>query len=387
MLKNAQRFYLPTKVIFGNGSLESLTKLVTKNDRVFLVTDPGIEKAGILKSVLKYLESAGPEITVFKQAEPNPTAELVNKVMVDLRNTSPTMVIAVGGGSSMDIGKIIAALATNKGSLCDYQWNGLDFTNDALPFIAIPTTAGTGSEVTRCAVIVDRDTKKGIDSDKLFSKVSIVDPELMTGLPSHLTASTGMDALAHAVEAYVGLNASPFTDALALEAVKLISKSLPKACSCGKDIDARKDMALASTLAGVAMDQGGLGIVHSIASPICCIYHLAHGDASAVLLKYGMKFNLKAAPDKFAKLAEALGCDIKGLGQEEAGAMAVQAVSDLLDKTGFKIDLKAFGLNKADADVISEQTLKMFLLKNNPFTPSLEEIKQLYLDILKGECI
>lgn len=380
-----KRFYLPTEVVFGKGSLDSLKRVVNKNDRVFLVTDPGIEKAGILKSILKHLESVGPEITVFNQAEPNPTAELVNKVMEDLRNASATMVIAVGGGSSMDIGKIIAALATNDGTLCDYQWNGLNFAHEALPFIAIPTTAGTGSEVTRCAVIVDRNTKKGIDSDKLFPKLSIVDPELMLGLPSRLTASTGMDALAHAVEAYVGQNASPFTDALALEAVRLINKSLQRACSCGTDIEAREDMALASTLAGVAMDQGGLGIVHSIASPICCTYHLSHGDASAILLKYGMQFNLKAVPNRFAKLAEAFGCDIKGLRLEEAGALAVQAVSDLLDKTGLKVDLAAYGLKETDADTVAEQTLKMFLLKNNPFCPSQEEIKQLYLDILKGE--
>ena len=386
MPANKKRFYLPTEVSFGKGSSEKLLDVVTRNDSIFLVTDPGVEKAGVTGPILELLARAGAEVTVFGRVEPNPSAKLVMEALTELKNASATMVIAVGGGSSLDLGKVTAALATNEGLLEDYQWNGRAFAEEALPFIAIPTTAGTGSEVTRVAVIVDRNVKKGINSDKLFPKLAIVDPELMTGLPPGLTASTGMDALSHAVEAYVGLNSSPFTDALALEAVRLIGRSLGKACACGTDVCAREDMAMASTLAGVAMDQAGLGIVHSMAGPFCGIFHLPHGEANAVLLKYGMSFNLKAAPGRFASLAAALGCDISGLSPEEAGAAAVEAVSGLVAETGLKVDLAAYGLKESDADIVAEQTEKMFLLRNNPRRPSREDCRQLYMDVLKGEC-
>lgn len=383
----SKRFYLPTKVVFGAGALKELSNIINANDHVFLVTDQGIEKAGISKPVEEIISNIGAKVSVFNRAEPNPTAELALEALAELKGALATMVIAIGGGSSLDLGKVIAALATNCGPLEDYQWNGREFENEALPFIAIPTTAGTGSEVTRVAVIADRNVKKGVNSDKLFPEVAIVDPELMKGLPASLTASTGMDALSHAVEAYVGLNSNPFTDALAIEAVRLISKSLCRACDDGLDIKARGDMALASTLAGIAMDQGGLGIVHSMAGPLCGIFHLPHGEANAVLLKYGMRFNLKAVPEKFSSLALALGCDINGLSFEEAGLAAVEMVSRLVDQTGLKVDLKAYGLKETDADVVAEQTEKMFLIKNNPFRPSREECKELYLEVLKGELL
>jgi alcohol dehydrogenase class IV len=387
MLSYNKKFYLPTKVVFGAGSLKELSNIVSSNDHVFLVTDRGIEKAGIAKPIEELIRSIGAKVSIFNRAEPNPTARLALEALAELKDALATKVIAIGGGSSLDLGKVIAALATNSGSLEDYQWNGRDFENEALPFIAIPTTAGTGSEVTKVAVIASRNVKKGVNSDKLFPKVAIIDPELMKGLPPSLTASTGMDALSHAIEAYVGLNSNPFTDALAIEAVRLISRSLCRACQCESDIKAREDMALASTLAGIAMDQGGLGIVHSMAGPLCGIFHLPHGEANAVLLKYGMHFNLKAASKKFSLLASALGCDTNGLSLEEAGAAAVDAVSKLVEQTGLKVNLQAYGLQESHADIVAEQTEKMFLIKNNPWHPSKEECKQLYLEVLKGEIL
>lgn len=385
MSANPGRFYLPTKVFFGRGSVSELPKNVNPADSLFVVTDPGVERSGVLDTVMSHLRNKGNKITVFKQVEPNPSAALVEQALSELKNSGADKVIAIGGGSPLDLGKVIAALAANDGELADYQWNGRQFDKTPLPFIAIPTTAGTGSEVTKVAVIVDRKTKKGINSDKLYPMQAIVDPMLMTGLPPALTASTGMDALAHAVEAYVGINANPFTDSFALAAVKLIGRSLVKACRDGSDLQAREDMALASTLAGTAMDQGGLGIVHSMASPFCGIYHLPHGEANAVLLKYGMAFNLKAAPDRFAALAAALGCDISGMGVMEAGAAAVEAVARIAAATGLKVDLRGYGLMPESADIVAEHTMKMFLLKNNPFQPSYEDCKRLYLDVLAGE--
>ncbi len=384
MLLDKKRFYLPIEIKFGKGVAVEISGLVKSTDKVFVVTDSGIEKAGITGKIIENIEKTGAVTAIFNKVTPNPTSELAAEALEELKKFSATAVVAVGGGSPLDLGKIIAALATNDGRLEDYQWNGKPFENDSLPFIAVPTTAGTGSEVTRVAVIVDRNVKKGVNSDKLFPKYAIIDPELMTGLPSALTASTGMDALTHAVEAYVGLNSNPFTDSLALEAVRLIGKSLWKACACGSDLEARYDMALASTLAGIAMDQAGLGIVHSMSGPLCSYFHLSHGDSNAALLKYGMRFNLMAAPEKFAKLAESLGYSVTGMDVWEAAMSSVHAVTKLLKETGLKIDLQAYGLKEADADLIAEETLKMFLLKNNPRKPSLSECKQLYLDILGG---
>lgn len=385
MSANSRRFYLPTKVNFGRGSISELVKSIDPAEGLFLVTDPGVEKAGVLNTVMGSLEAAGARITVFKRVEPNPSAELVQEALSEIKQFGADKVIALGGGSSMDLGKVIAALATNAGGLEDYQWKGRPFEYAPLPFIAVPTTAGTGSEVTRVAVIVDRNIKKGINSDSLYPLQAIVDPELMVGLPPALTASTGMDALSHAVEAFVGLNANTFTDAFALEAVKLIGRSLVKACTKGSDLQAREDMALASTLAGIAMDQAGLGIVHSMASPFCGVFHLPHGEANAVLLKYGMSFNLKAAPDRYASLAVALGGHRAGMGVLEAAEAAVEAVARMVSETGLKVNLHDYGLKAEDADMVADQTMKMFLLKNNPYMPSFEDCKQLYLKVLAGE--
>lgn len=383
MTGGAKRFFLPTQVRFGRGALQGLRDLAGPGDRVFLVTDPGIEKAGLVKPVQQLLTDGKAEVILFNRAEPNPTAGLALEAVAGLKKATATMVVAVGGGSSLDLGKVAAALATNEGSLEEYQWQGRPFAVAPLPFVAIPTTAGTGSEVTRVAVIVDRNVKKGIGSDHLFPRAALVDPELMAGLPARLTAATGLDALSHAVEAYVGLNASPLTDAWALEAVRLIGRSLWRACACGGDLDAREGMALASTLAGAAMDQAGLGIVHSMAGPLCSYFHLPHGEANAALLAYGMRYNLMAAPERFASLAEALGCNIAGLTSWEAGLKAVEAVDRLVRETGLEVDLTSYGVKPSDADLVAEETEKMFLLRNNPRKPSREECRGVFLAALE----
>ncbi len=378
-----KRFFLPTSIHFGKGSLSALKDLVTKNDRIFFVTDGGLEAVGLADRVRDMLKEIGADFTTFNEVPPNPSAELAEAALVKLNDYKPTMVVALGGGSPADLGKILAALATNKLPLEDYQWNGKPFENPSLPFVAIPTTAGTGSEVTRVAVIVSRNAKKGINSDVLFPKHAIIDPELMAGLPVYLTATTGMDALTHAIEAYVGLGSNPFTDAWAEEAIRLIGRALWKAGANGNDIDARYDMALASTLAGVAMDQAGLGMVHAMSGPMCGHFHLAHGESNAILLEYIMEYNLMARPEKFAKIAELLGCNTDGLDLYEKAELSVDAVRRLFEKTGAKPDLSKFGITAGHADLVAEETRKMFLVKNNPRVPSHEECKAVFLNVLE----
>ena len=378
---NSKKFFLPTNIKFGAGALNELAGIVTSNDRVFFVTDQGLEKLGLADKVRAILAKAGAHCTTFNEVEPNPTSELAAKALEVLRGCDPTMVIALGGGSPADLGKIVAALATNPLPLEEYQWNGKPFENPSLPFVAIPTTAGTGSEVTRVAVIVDRNAKKGINSNALFPQYAIVDPELMTGLPVYLTATTGMDALTHAIEAYTGKNATPFTDAWAAEAIRLIGKSLWAACANGENIQAREDMALASTLAGVAMDQAGLGMVHAMSGPLCSYFHLAHGESNAILLEYIMQYNLMACPQKFADIAQFLGCCTEGLDVYQQAQLSVQAVHRLFENTGAATDLKKFGVKTADAPLIAEETMKMFLLRNNPRVPSLEDCQEVFLNV------
>ena len=377
-----QKYFMPTHVKFGIGALSRLSETISKEDRVFFVTDKGLEKAHLADRVRDIIASTGAVCQTFNDVEPNPTAELANSTLAVMKEFEPTKIVALGGGSPTDLGKILAALATNPLPLEEYQWNFVPFEHDSLPFTAIPTTAGTGSEVTGCAVIVDRNKKMGIDSGKLFPKYAIVDPELMTGLPVYLTATTGVDALTHAIEAYTGLGASAYTDALAEEAIRLIGKYLWRACAYGDDIEARYHMAMASSLAGIAMDQGGLGIVHSMSSPLCTYFHMAHGEANAILLERCMEYNLMARPEKFAKIAELLGCETEGLDTFEKAQLSVEAVHRLFANTGAKVDLAKAGVKRSDADLIAEETKGIFMIQNNPRVPSIPDLKQVILNVM-----
>ena len=377
-----QKFFVPTHLKFGQGALGSFAEILKEEDRVFFVTDPGLEKLGMADKVRDIIAATGAACETFNDVAPNPTAETVAKALEPMKAFGPTVVVALGGGSPSDLGKILAALATNTRPLEDYQWNGFAFENDSLPFVAIPTTSGTGSEVTKVAVIIDRKLKKGINSDKLVPKYAIIDPELMVGLPRYLTATTGMDALTHAIEAYVGINANPYTDALAVEAIRLIGQNLWKVCADGRDIEARYKMAMASMLAGIAMDQGGLGIVHSMSSPLCAYFNMAHGESNAVLLERCMEFNLMARPERFAHIAELLGCETYGLDTFEKAQLSVTAVHRLFEQTGTRVDFAKYGITSKDADLVAEETTRMFLLKNNPRVPSVEDCKKVFLNVL-----
>lgn len=378
------KYHMPVDVRFGAGCLKELADFLSAGDRVLLVTDPGLEAVGLVDRVRDIIVAAGADCRLYDKVEPNPTAALVEAAMAEIRDYGPAKVVALGGGSSMDMGKVVAALSTNEGPLVDYQWNGKPFLCAPLPLIAIPTTAGTGSEVTMCAVIVDRDCKKGINGPAMFPKAALVDPELMVSLPLYLTATTGMDALSHAIEAYVGLGANPITDAMAREAIRLIGGALWGACANGQDRKARQDMALGSVLAGVAMDQAGLGLVHTISSPLCTFFHMAHGEANAVLLKYCMRYNLIARPERYADIAGLLGVDTAGMSTWQAAEASVAAVERLLDETGVKVPLLSFGMTEADAERVADN-LPGFMLCNNPRTMDRKQCIRFYKEILADQ--
>ena len=283
----------------------------------------------------------------------------------------------------MDVAKVVAMLATNEGAWEDYQWNFKQPTEKPLTYIAIPTTAGTGSEATKTAVIIDRDTKKGVGGDFFFAKAALLDPELMVSLPPMLTATTGMDALTHAIEAYVGKNGQPFTDSLALEAISILAKFLPRAYANGADLEAREQVAIAASMAGLAMDQSGLGIIHSMSGPLSSHYDIPHGLSNAVLLPYGMEHNIMAVPGKFARIAEALGVNTAGYSEREAGNAAIDKVEEMLEDMQIPTDLCDYFDKKEDIESFAEEACKMFLMRNNPRTPQVKDIAEIFSSILE----
>lgn len=379
-MQNNFAFYFPTRVRFGAGVLAQLPDELRALGvgRVFLLTDAGLVKVGLVERIEGLIRGAGLAVQSYSDIETNPTAATVQRALEAARTFRPEAIVAVGGGSPIDVGKVVAFLLTNPGSLAEYQWEGRRIALTPVPLIAVSTTSGTGSEVTRTAVILDRDTKKGIVSDHLFPRTALVDPELTKSMPPKLTAATGVDALSHALEAYVGKGIHPLTESWALRAVELIMAALPLAYADGNDLAARADMALGSSLAGVAMDQSGLGIIHSMASPLTALYNVHHGLANAVLLAAGMRFNFPAVPERHARLARALGVDIAGLGPDEAGEAMVKRLDTFVAGLGIDCNLALLGVREADLEVMGRETTNIFLLRNNPRTANAEECTALF---------
>jgi len=368
-------FHFPTRVRFGAGVLNQLPNELSdlRAARAFLLSDAGLVKVGLVERVEGLVRRGGAEVRSFTEIETNPTAMTVARALEAARAFRPDVVIAVGGGSPTDVGKVVAFLLTNPGSLAEYQWEDRRISVVPVPLIAVATTSGTGSEVTRTAVILDRNTKKGIVSDHLFPRTALVDPELTVSLPPKLTAATGLDVLSHALEAYVGRGIHPLTETWALRAVELTMAALPRAYADGSDLGARSDMALASSLAGVAMDQSGLGIVHSLASPLSGLFGVHHGLANAVLLAAGMRFNLPAVPERHPRLARAMGVDIEGLGPDEASEAIARRIDGLVAGLGIDTNLAQFGIRETDLGPMGREAAAMFLIRNNPRPAGAEE--------------
>jgi alcohol dehydrogenase len=293
-------FPVPTDIHFGFGILQTLPARVKSlgGRRAFLVTDPGLRAAGILDQVVDLLQTHSIPVTVCDRVVPDSGSKLIDSTVAELKNAGSDVVIGVGGGSSLDTAKAIGALAKNPGSCLDYV--GLhNIRNKPLPVIAIPTTAGTGSEVTLWSVFTDEDksVKTAIGSFLLYPSIALCDPELTFNLPAHLTAATGMDALGHAIECYTNNACQPISAALALRAVELIGCHLRGAVLNGRDPQSRYGMLLASTMAGIAMNPTRLGLAHALAMPLgSWSLRVPHGISIAVTLPVVMEFNHLAEP-------------------------------------------------------------------------------------------
>lgn len=377
-------FPVPTDIHFGNGILDTLPQhLESFGARsVFLVTDPGIKSAGLLARVEGLLEKSGFSVTAFDRVKPDSGSRLIDEATAELKASGANAVVGIGGGSSLDTAKATASLATNEGSSLDYI--GLHkLKNRPLPMIAIPTTSGTGSEVTLWSVFTDEgnDVKVAIGSFLNYPAIALCDPELTIGLPAKFTAATGMDALAHAIECYTNKACQPISAALALQAVELAGKSLRRAVANGNDLDARYGMMLASTMAGIAMNPTRLGLAHALAMPLgSWDLKVPHGISIAITLPVVMKFNHAAAPERYAAVAKALGEKTEELSEIEAAARSVSAVRELAKDIGIPDGLGALGVEGSDVDRVVEDAMKSGNVPVNPRETSAEQLKQLLLE-------
>lgn len=340
-------YHLPTRVVFGCGTVRQVGRECRKlgGSKAFVVTGTTatVTSPGFA-AVREALREENLPFEVYDRIEHDPTLGAVEAGRQAALAYGADMIVAYGGGSPLDAGKAIAMLLTNPGAVEDYLYVKQTFQNPGLPFLAIPTTAGSGSEVTAAMVIRDEERKQktGLSHPLAFAQTAVVDPETHVSMPPAVTAATGMDALTHAVEAYTSKNHQPFSDAFCLQAIRLIGENLRRATGNGTDLEARSNMAAASTLAGIGFTFAGLGSVHGLAHAIGARYGVPHGVANAVMLPYVMEASVIADMPRFRDIAAALGEDLSGLNLRDAAFTAVDAVNALkadLDIPRFLTDL------------------------------------------------
>lgn len=374
-------FRCPTEVIYGFKSVEKLGEVLAglRVTKILLVTDRGVREAGILDLVAGHIKRAGVSFSVFEEVEPNPSVETVEKAFGAFREGECQAVVAVGGGSPLDVGKAVGILGANGGSILDYE--GVEKAeNVSVPVIAIPTTAGTGSEVTIYLVITDqkRKYKFTIVSKKAAAKVAILDPLLTASMPMPLTASTGMDALVHAIESYTSLMSNPISESLAIKAIRLISANLRQAVYNGRDLAARDALLMGSLLAGMAFNNTRLGNAHAMSHPVSAYFGVPHGVANAVLIPYVMEFNLPAAPQRFKEIACAMGCRVDGLTAMGAAKQAVNAVWELIEDLSLPKRLSEVGVREEAIEAMTDDAMKSGNVLVNPRMTTREDILQIY---------
>ena len=380
------RFYdylMPNVNFFGPGCVEETGERlkILNAKKPLIVTDKflrGIEN-GPVAQVIKSLEEAGLSYAVYDGVEPNPKIANCYEGLQIYQAEQCDSILTVGGGSSHDCGKGIGIAATHKQELSELA--GIETLENPLPpIIAVNTTAGTASEVTRHCVLTNAEThlKFVIVSWRNVPQVSINDPLLMIGVPAKLTAATGMDALTHAVEAYVSKNANPVTDAAAIQAIRLVSRNLRQAVANGENVEARENMAYASLLAGMAFNNADLGYVHAMAHQLGGQYNMAHGVANAVLLPTVEKYNVISNPQRFADIAEFMGENIEGLSVREAADVAINALRILAEDVGIPTSLESMGVKREDFRLMAENALRDGNAFSNPRTGTVEDIIQLF---------
>ncbi|MGI6423899.1 MAG: iron-containing alcohol dehydrogenase [Tepidanaerobacteraceae bacterium] len=379
----------PTKIIYGEGSIKELKNELIRlgSKSVLLVCDEGIVKAGLVDKVKTIVEDTpGVELHLYDKIIVNPLDTTMDEGYEFAKKNQVDTVIGLGGGSSLDSAKGIALLMTNGGRMREYLMEGKVVEKVIAPTICIPTTAGTGSEVTRTVVATDHITKfkDGFKyADTMYAAVAILDPVLMEGLPPHVLAACGMDALTHAIESYITWKANPITDAMNIYAIRLIGENIGKAFARPQNYDAKGKMLLASTLTGIAFDQAGLGLAHCMGHPMGGLFNVAHGIACGMALPVTMEFNLISNPEKFADIAVALGANIHGLTKYEAAQKSVEMVKGLLKALGLPMTLREIGIEEKDIPSLAKDAMGFPGMRGaNPRIATQKDVENLFRKLL-----
>ncbi|WP_108652085.1 L-threonine dehydrogenase [Dongshaea marina] len=374
-------YYIPPVNYMGSSSLYQAMDALVKYGfkKALIVTDQGISSIGLVDVITEILIQKNIDFVVYDETKPNPTVSNVDNGLKVLIDNHCDCVITLGGGSPHDCGKGIALLATNGGCIKDYE--GIDRSkNPQLSLIAINTTAGTASEMTRFCVITDevRQVKMAIADKNVTPLMSINDPMLMIAKPASLTAATGMDALTHAIEAYLSTLATPVTDASAEKAISLIAENLGRAVKYGDDIVAREQMAYAEFLAGMAFNNAGLGYVHALAHQLGGIYDLPHGVCNAILLPHVQQFNLQVSASRLSKIAQLMGIDTQGMSEQQGADAALEAIRQLGREIGIPVGLKELGVRSDDLSRLADNALNDVCGLTNPRQASHQQLVNIY---------
>lgn len=381
------RFILNEVSYFGSGARTELPGAIERlgKKKVLVVTDRGLIEHGVTKMVTDVLENAGIPFEVFMDVKPNPTVSNVNAGLNAYWDSGADVLVAVGGGSSIDTAKAIGIVANNPEFSDVVSLEGVAQTkNKSVPIIALPTTAGTAAETTINYVIIDEEKHMKmvcVDPNDIPA-VAIIDAELMYSLPASLTAATGMDALTHAIEGYITKEAWVMSDMFEIEAIRLIARYLPVAVKEPKNPEGRNMMALAQYIAGMAFSNVGLGLVHGMAHPMGSLHDIPHGVANALLLPTVMEFNMESSIEKYGNIARAMGVDTTGMNDREAAEAAVKAVKALSVQIGIPQHLSEIGIKEKDIPALVEQAAADVCTPGNPRDVTKDDIRVLYHKIL-----
>lgn len=381
---NISKFVIP-EIIFGKGSLsqigESAIRLGAK--KFFLATDEGLIEAGWIKESIPFLEQKGLDYEVWSDVTPNPKDYEVEEGAKRYLASGCDAIMAIGGGSPIDAAKGVAILVTNEGTIHDYE--GIDkITKPLPPMIMVPSTAGTGADISQFDIITDtsRKIKMVLVSKSLIPDISITDPLLLTTKDKELTANTGMDALTHAIEAYVSIAATFLTDVQALNAIRLISHNLRGSVASKTNLEAKEAMAMASLQAGLAFSNAILGAVHAMTHQLGGMFDMPHGQVNAILLPYVMEYNLISAVDRYVDIAVAMGEHVTGLSRREAAMKAITSVKTLAHDIGIPKGLAEIGVPEESIPQLSENAVKDACLITNPRDAEVADIEDIFRSAL-----
>ena len=374
-------YYGPTRLIMGRDTIGNIPQIVKEQQikKAQIVTDRGLVQAGVVARVTEILDKSHISYSIYDGVEPNPPIRNVEECAAQYQSENCDFLLAIGGGSSMDVAKTSGVLINHGGKITNY-FIGEKPVPGPIPFLlCVPTTYGTASEVTPFAVITDDNHFKGtVAGPYVIPDVGILDADMAVALPLPIAAATGMDALTHAIESYVSLMSNPISEGMALHAIRLISQNLRQAAYSDHNHEATQNMLIGSTMAGFAFSQTRLGNVHAMSHPVGGHYGVPHGIANSILLTRIMAYNRCACPEKFADIASAMGEDVNGLSAVDASVLAVEAVQNLSDDVGIPATLSEAGAKTEGIHVMAEDAMKSGNIQVNPRKTTIKDVIALY---------